>query len=299
MIRITQNRIYSYIFSGLLMTVALVALFMWGLKWGIDFTGGSLLEVEFKDNRPTLEAMHKSVGELNLGSVNIQPLGDKGALLRLKDIDNETHTSLISKLTAAGGGEVTEKRFESIGPIIGVELRNRSLWAIALALFFVVTYISWAFRKVSHPVASWKYGVAAIIALAHDIITVTGVFAILGHFFGIEVDSMFVSALLTILGFSVHDTIVVFDRIRENLFRHVSNDFTTTVNKSVNDTLARSINTSLTTILVLSSLFVFGGETIRYFSLALLIGITIGTYSSIFVASPIVLDWHNLSLKKK
>lgn len=299
MIRITQNRIYSYIFSGVLMFIGIAALFMWGLKWGIDFTGGSLLEVEFKDNRPTLEAMHKSVGELNLGSVSIQPLGDKGALLRLKDIDNETHSSLITKLNSSGGGEVTEKRFESIGPIIGVELRNRSLWAISLALFFIVSYIAWAFRKVSHPVASWKYGMAAVIALAHDIITVTGIFAILGHFFGIEVDSMFVSALLTILGFSVHDTIVVFDRIRENLFRHVSNDFVTTVNKSVNDTLARSINTSLTTLLVLTSLFVFGGETIKYFSLALIIGIAIGTYSSIFVASPLVVDWHNFSSRKK
>lgn len=299
MIRITQNRIYTYIFSGLLLIASITALSMWGLKWGIDFTGGSLLEVEFKDSRPTLEVLHQTVDSLNLGAVNIQPIDDKGALLRLKDIDNDTHTSLITKLNEAGGGEITEKRFESIGPVIGAELRNRSLWAIGLALFFIVTYIAWAFRKVSQPVASWKFGMTAILALAHDILFTLGVFSALGHFAGVEVDSMFVSALLTILGFSVHDTIVVFDRIRENLFRHVSNDFVTTVNKSVNDTIARSINTSLTTILVLSSLYVFGGDTIKYFALALLVGITIGTYSSIFIASPLLVDWHGLSAKRK
>lgn len=299
MIRITQNRIYPYIFSLILLVSSVVALFVWGLKWGIDFTGGTLMEVEFANQRPSIEEIQKSLGELNLGNISIQPLEDKSALLRFKDIDQDTHNKLNENLNKINGGEVVEKRFETIGPIIGAELRSRSLWAIALALFFIISYISWAFRKVSHPVASWKYGVSAILALGHDILITVGVFSFLGHFLSVEVDSMFVSALLTILGFSVHDTIVVFDRIRENLFRHVSNDFVTTVNKSVNDTLSRSINTSVTTLLVLSSLFVFGGDTIKYFSLALIIGITIGTYSSIFVASPILVDWHNLSLRKK
>ena len=184
-----------------------------------------------------------------------------------------------------------------MGPIIGSELKRKSVWAIAIALFFIVSYISWAFRKVSYPVESWKYGIAAILALAHDIILPLGVFSALGHFYGVEIDSLFLTAILTVLGFSVHDTIVVFDRIRENLFKHVQIDFEATVNKSVNETIMRSINTSLTTLLVLVALYLFGGESIRYFTLTLIIGITVGTYSSIFVASPLLVDWHRFSAK--
>ncbi|TSC73730.1 MAG: preprotein translocase subunit SecF, partial [Parcubacteria group bacterium Gr01-1014_44] len=196
-------------------------------------------------------------------------------------------------------GEFEEKRFNAIGPTIGEELKRKSLWAMAIVLIFIVLYIAWAFRQVSKPVQSWKYGVAAIVALLHDVSIPTGVFAVLGHFYNIEVDTLFVTALLTILGFSVHDTIVVFDRIRENLKKagrttHV--DFEQTIEQSIRDTMARSINTSLTVMIVMLTLYFFGGASTKYFSLAILIGVGFGTYSSIFIASALLVTWHRWAL---
>jgi len=298
MVKLVQRRAIWYSFSGLLAVMSVVALVMWGLKFGLDFTGGSLLEVEFKGARPTVEVVNGSFSKLDLGTVNVQPIGESGVLLRFREVSEDVHQQILTALRSSGS-EVSERRFESIGPLIGAELRSRALWAIAVALIFIVLYIAWAFRKVSRPVASWKYGVSAVIALAHDLLITIGVFSVLGHFAGVEVDSLFVTALLTILGFSVHDTIVVFDRTRENLFRGVASDFETTVELSVNETIVRSINTSLTTLLVMFTLYLFGGESIRYFALALLIGITAGTYSSIFVASPLVVDWNYLSQRRK
>jgi preprotein translocase subunit SecF len=298
MVRVIQNRGWYYAFSGLMVVAAIVVLAMWGLRFGIDFTGGSLLEIEFNNNRPEVSIITDSFKDLNLGNVTVQPAGDKGAILRFRDVTEETHQQILQKIKTAGG-DLTESRFETVGPIIGSELKSRAIWAIIIALFFIVSYISWAFRKVSRPVESWKYGVSAIIALAHDLLITIGLFSVLGYFGGVEVESLFVTALLTILGFSVHDTIVVFDRTRENLFRGVALSFEETVNKSVNDTIMRSINTSFTTILVLTALYLFGGESIRYFTLALLFGITIGTYSSIFVASPLIVDWQLFSARGK
>lgn len=296
---IIRWRLIWYIFSGTLVITAIASLAFWGLKFGIDFTGGSLLEVKFSDNRPSSEEINKVLDSLDLSGISIQPSGDNGVLLRFKHVDEITHQTIIRQLGEAGGGQADELRFESIGPTIGKELQRRSLWALVVAMAFIVFYIAWAFRKVSRPVASWKYGLTAVVALAHDAIITIGVFSILGHFLGIEVDSLFVSALLTVIGFSVHDTIVVFDRTRENLFKHSMNDFGETVNKSVNETIIRSINTSLTTILVLLSLYLFGGETIKYFALALIIGIVIGTYSSIFIASPLLVEGYKLGIGKK
>jgi len=295
MIRIIQHRKIWYTFSGVLVVGAVVALVLWGLRFGIDFTGGSLLEVQFNNNRPALDKMQQAVDSLNLGTYSIQPSAEQNALLRFKESDQATKDKVIKSLSDASGGTVTEKRFESVGPVIGDELKTQALWAIVLSLFFIISYIAWAFRKVSRPVSSWKYGVSAIIALVHDLLITIGVFAVLGHYLGVEIDSLFVSAILTVLGFSVHDTIVVFDRTRENLFRHATKDFEETVNKSVNDTLSRSINTSLTTLLVLLSLFFLGGDTIKYFALALVVGITVGTYSSIFIASPLLVEWQRFT----
>lgn len=295
MIRLIQRRGWWYAFSGLLVVGAIVSLSLWGLKWGIDFTGGSLMEVEYTTQRPGSDAIVQSLKDMDLGGLTVQPAGDKGVLLRFRDVTEPVHQQIVEKLKQVG--DLTEKSFESIGPIIGSELRGRSLWAVGVSMFFIVSYIAWAFRKVSRPLASWKFGVVAVIALAHDVLTTIGVFSVLGHFAGVEIDSLFVSAVLTVLGFSVHDTIVVFDRTRENLFRGTGGDFESTVNKSVNDTLVRSINTSLTTLLVLVALFLFGGESIRYFVLALIVGITIGTYSSIFVASPLLVDWYRLQIR--
>jgi preprotein translocase subunit SecF len=194
---------------------------------------------------------------------------------------------------------IKEKRFDSIGPVIGNELKSTAVIAIVIALIAIVLYIGWAFRKVSRPVSSFKYGIIGTITLFHDIIITLGVFAVLGHLCNVEVGIPFVAALLAILGYSVNDTIVVFDRTRENLIRSGADDFEKVVNKSVNETLIRSLNTSFTTLLVLVTLFLFGGTTIKYFVVALMVGISAGTYSSIFIASPLLVTWQKWSLRKQ
>jgi len=201
--------------------------------------------------------------------------------------------------TGRENASIEEKRFNSIGPVIGSELKESSVWAIVIALIAIVLYIGFAFRKVSFPVSSFKYGIIATIALFHDIIITLGVFSVLGHFYGIEIGIPFVAAILAILGYSVNDTIVVFDRTRENLLKSGIDDFEKIVNKSVNETLIRSINTSFTTLIVLFALYLFGGDTIKYFVVALMVGIAAGTYSSIFIASPLLVTWQKWDLKRK
>lgn len=281
---------HKYIFltvSGILVLVSIATIAFWGLKLGIDFTGGSLLEVEFKNRQLGVDEIRKILREVGLENATIQPLGEKGVILRFKDIDENTHQAVLKSLP---GSE--EKRFDSIGPIIGSELKRKSIIALLLALAAIILYIAFAFRKVSKPISSWKYGVVAILALIHDVTIPIGVFALLGHFRGVEVDTLFITALLTILGFSVHDTIVVFDRIREHLRKLKSAEpYEVTVNRSVNETIIRSINTSLTVLLVLLMVIFFGGDTTKFFALALILGIIFGTYSSIFVASPLLVVW--------
>jgi len=296
MIPIIQNRKIFYTISGLLFIASIFILVIWGLKLGIDFTGGSLLQVDFKTVRPANQEIQAKLADLNLGPVNIQPTGASGVIFRLKDIDEETHQKILKNL--GGSDVVEEKSFESIGPVIGQELKTRALYAIIAVLCMIVIYIAYAFRKVSKPVASWRYGLAAVIALTHDVIIPTGFFAALGHFFGVEVGLLFVTALLTILGFSVHDTIVVFDRIRENLRKGVAKDFENTAEVSVNQTLGRSINTSLVVLLTMLAVFLFGGESTKYFALVLIVGLFFGTYSSIFIASTLLVSWEKYRLKK-
>ena len=192
-----------------------------------------------------------------------------------------------------------EQRFETIGPVISTQLKNRSIYIILTVIVTIVLYVAYAFRKVSRPVQSWKYGISAIIALVHDVVITFGTFAILGKFLGVEVDIAFVVALMTILGYSVNDTIVVFDRVRENLIKKGSDKFVEAINEGVSQTVARSINTSLTTLLVLIALFLFGGDSIHYFSLALIVGIVAGTYSSIFLAAPLLATWQDISNRKR
>lgn len=315
-LQIVQNRKYFYALSGLLILVSILSLIAWGLKPGIDFTGGSLMEISFAGDRPSVQEVSQSLSELDLGEIRIQPAGQSDFILRFKDIDEVKHQQILDTLRdslapqigieqqtsdglviEAGTDLITEQRFESVGPIIGQELRQKTWLAILLAVAMIIAYIAYAFRKVSKPVASWKFGVAAILALIHDILIVTGLFSLLGYFIGAEVDSLFITALLTILGFSVHDTIVVFDRTRENLAKHYSGDFERVVNDSINQTITRSINTSFTTLLVLLMLYFFGGATIANFVLALIAGVIIGTYSSIFIASPIIVSWQNIGRK--
>jgi len=291
MLNIVRKRKIFYGFSLVLIAAGIFSVIFWGLRFGIDFKGGSLLEVEYVGARPEVQAIHDRLAPLDLGGVNIQLTGPTGLFLRLKDVNEETHQKVLAEL--ANLGELEEKRFESIGPVIGQELKKKAYGAILMVLLLIVIYITWVFRKVSRPVASWQYGVAAVIALFHDVFIPVGIFSILGHYLGAEIDLLFVTGILTILGFSVHDTIVVFDRIRENLRQSGSKSFEETVNASINQTMGRSINTSLTVLLTLLAIYVFGGETTKYFSLLLMLGIFFGTYSSIFVASSLLVSWHS------
>lgn len=294
MYKITQRKNIFFALSIILLIPGILSLIFWGLPLGIDFKGGSLIVLNFKGERPQVQTITEKLTTLDLGNITVQPMTEKGLSLKLKHIDNETYQKILQNLRD-NFGDIEEVSFDAIGPTIGQELRNKSVMAVILVLILIIIYIAFAFRKVSTgPVHSWVYGVAAVIALIHDIFMVIGIFSILSHFFKIEIDTLFVTALLTVLGFSVHDTIVVFDRIRERLKVSYNKTFEETVNDSINQTLVRSINTGLTTLFVLLALFLFGGQSIKYFVLALLIGITSGTYSSIFVASPLLVVWDNL-----
>ncbi|KKQ23779.1 MAG: Protein translocase subunit SecF [Parcubacteria group bacterium GW2011_GWA2_37_10] len=278
-----------YIFSGILIIAAIASLFLFGLKFGIEFTGGSNMEVDFQNQRPANEAMQSALSSFNLGDIIIQPTGANGAILQFRGIDEATHQQILSKLN--GLSPAQEKSFQFIGPSIGQELRNKTEIAISLALLSITLYIAFAFRKVSKPMSSWKYGITSLIALFHDILIPLGVFSVLGKLYNVEITIPIVAALLTILGFSVHDTIVIFDRIRENILRNGMGQFDQTVNWSLNQTIGRSISTVMTVLFVMISLYFFGGETLRYFALSLIIGITSGAYSSIFIASPLLISW--------
>jgi len=294
---IIKYRKIFYIFSGLLVAASILALVLWQLNFGIDFTGGTIMEINFLAERPSNDQIREKIKDVDLGSVVLQPTQDKGLILRFKNIDETVHQDILKKLASEQTPDkvLEETRFDSIGPAIGQELKVKAYWAIGLSLIAILIYIAWAFRKVSRPVASWKYGLAAILALFHDLLITIGVFSILGHFLNVEIDLAFIAALLTILGYSINDTIVVFDRIRENLKYSSWDDFEQTLDTSVNQTMARSINTTLTTLMPLFALYFIGGATLHWFALALIIGITLGAYSSIFQATPFLLWW----IKKK
>lgn len=285
---------------GVLIALSLIAVLVYGLKGGVDLTGGSLLEVSYQGARPSQEAVTAAVNRLALGEIRVQETGENNYLLRMRDISDADKNALLMAL-AVDGSTPHEEQFTTIGPTIGKELRTKAWYAMALVLLAIIAYIAFAFRKVSEPVASWKYGVIAIITLIHDIIIPIGLFALLGHFRGAEVDSLFIVGLLTVLGISINDTIVVFDRIRENLKinleKRKNEDFEITVGHSITQTIARSINTSLTVIIVLVALFLLGPETTRNFALTLIVGMAAGTYSSIFLASPLLVTWERFSKK--
>lgn len=282
---IKHRKIYLTI-SIILFLTSLFVLMFWGLKFGIDFTGGSLIEVNFIEERMSNQEIQEKLASLNLGEINIQPTGDKGVILRMKDIDEKTHQGILTKLN-----NHQEERFESIGPLIGKELKNKAIWAIGLSLLVIILYIAWAFRKVYKPVASWQYGLVAIVALFHDIFITLGFFAFLGYFKEVEIGLPFVAAFLTILGYSVNNSIVIFDRVRENVLKTNWNNFKQVVNESINQSMTRCLNTALTTLFVLLAVFFLGGESIKYFSLALIVGIIIGTYSSIFITGSLIVLW--------
>lgn len=276
-----------FIISGIIIIPGIISLFVWGLKFGIDFRGGTIIEVQTKLTNEEIK------NKLNDFSASVIATGQGTAMIKMGEINQKTHDEILTKLP-----ESREVRFETVGPTVSKDLTKKAIYAVALASVAIILYIAFAFRKVPKPASSWRFGVCAVAALIHDLLVVIGIWSILGHFLGYEVDSLFITALLTIMGFSVHDTIVVFDRIRENLKRFPSLDFEDNVNNSVIQTLGRSLTTSLTVILVLLSLYLLGGDSTKQFVLALLIGITIGTYSSIFNASPLLIVWQNFVAKK-
>ena len=285
--------------SAALALGSLILLFSIGLNYGIDFTGGSLLEIGYEAEALTNEEIEEVLSAAGQEAPTIQTSGDAGVLIRFAEVDEETHQTILSGLTErieGKGGSLREDRFESIGPSIGEELAKKSIQAIIGVLVAIVVYISWVFRKVSKPVASWKYGVIALVTLFHDVIIVVGFFALAGYLFGWQVNTPFIAALLTVLGYSVNDTIIVFDRIRENI-RLASHTYEEVIDMSVRQTVTRSVNTSLTTLLVLFAVYFFGGASIQSFVLALIIGIISGTYSSIFLASPLLGLWYRLQNK--
>jgi len=297
MFNIISKTKYAYIFSITLTVLSLLALFVWGLKFDIDFTGGTRMQIQFADTLPANQEIESDLAELGLKSLIIQPSAGNQILLRYASEDDKVNQGVFQKISEKYQGAV-QLRVDYINASVSQELKNKSLWAIFYAVAGIMIYIAWAFRKVSRPVESWKYGAGAVIALMHDILITVGAFSLLGHFFEIEVGVPFIAALLTILGFSVHDTIVVYDRTRENLLRSSGKEkFPEIVNKSLNETLVRSINTSLTVIITLLAIYIFGGESIKYFSLALLIGVTFGTYSSIFIASALLVTIYNYQSK--
>ncbi|HRY82079.1 MAG TPA: protein translocase subunit SecF [Candidatus Moranbacteria bacterium] len=298
MYNIISKTKYAYIFSITLTALSVVSLFVWGLKYGIDFTGGTLMEVQFQNNIPANQEIESTLKELDLKSLTIQPTQNNSILLRYASEDDTINQNVFKKISEKYPAS-KELRVDYANASVSNELKSKSLMAIFWAIIGIMAYIAWAFRKVSRPVPSWKYGVGAVVALVHDVLITTGVFSVLGHFYGIEVGVPFVAALLTILGFSVHDTIVVYDRTRENLLRSSAKEiFPDIVNRSLNETLVRSINTSLTVLITLLAVFIFGGESIRDFSLALLVGIFFGTYSSIFIASALLVTSYKLQVKR-
>jgi len=289
-----KYRLIYFALSLIVIIPGLISLAVNGVKLSIDFTGGSLLELHdeqksppMKIDRPTLQSYIGSTPEI----IAVQTSGDQQFLIRSKALSNQEKDQLLLKLTPAFQ-RLTEVRFESVGPTLGKELMIKTLMAVVAVSVFITLYIGRQFHSV-------KYGLAAVMAMFHDMLVLIGMFSLLGRFFNAEVDVLFVTALLTTLSFSVHDTIVVFDRIRENVRKHPQSEFMTVVDASVLETLGRSVNNSMTIIIMLSALVLLGGDTVRLFSIALLIGAVTGTYSSTFTAAPLVVLWDSLEKSRK
>ena len=283
-----KYKVLYFLFSLIIILPGIYFLFTGGLKFGIDFTGGALLEYKFEKPIDTQNLKNEIRKGVEVGQITTT--GENTYLIRTKPIEQEALNE-IKKNLSEKYGTIEEKRSENVGPVIGKEIEKKALMALLVASLVIILYIAFSFRKVPKGISSWRFAIAAIVALSHDVLVVMGAFAMFGKFLGVEVDSLFVTALLTVIGFSVHDTIVVFDRIRENLLKNINKKFIDVANISVVQTLGRSLNTSLTVVFVLMALLLFGGETLKWFVVALLIGIISGTYSSIFNATALLVWW--------
>lgn len=282
---------YKTLFLGLstaLVVAALAAVMVFGLRLGIDFTGGSQLQVSYSGNRPTMNEIRQTLETSGFSDVSVQPTGERAVILKTTALTEAQKDAVIAALSSTE--EVTQQSFTSIGPSVGAELKRKAIVSIAIVLIAIILFVAYAFRRVSQPVSSWKYGLAVVIALAHDIIIPLGVFAVMGYVSGAQVDTLFVVALLTTLALSISDTIVVFDRIREHLGteRTTGKPFTQIVGESLRETFARSINTSLMVLVVIITLAIVGPKSTQLFATILAIGVFVGTYSSIFLASPVL-----------
>ena len=298
-----MSRIYTIMFfvSMALTLLALGIFLMYGLNFGIDFRGGSILEIEFNNVRPLAEDIQKVLSDnLSIKDIEVSFVGDKGILLKMGEISEVQHQEILKTIKDNFSEPSQENKFDSIGPVVGEELKDKSIQAVVITLLAIIIYIAFVFRKMSVVLSPWAMGLAAMIALAHDIIIPVGVFSLLGHFSGIEISAVFMAALLTILGYSVSDTVVIFDRIRENVIRNRAREnFSKLVHISIMQTLTRSLNTNFTALLSLVAIYLFGGESLKYFALALIIGIFLGAYSSIFVASPLLVWWSDWTKKRR
>lgn len=312
---IVKNKKIFFAISALLMLASIVLVAVKGIPQSIEFRGGALMEVAYTGEVPAFDAVRTSVDSLALGTTVVQPSGEKGYIIKTRDLTEAERQSLVSALTVSGAYTLEEKSFTSIGPSVGHELKQKALISLILVVLGIILFVAYAFRKVggkeesgkkggeSTHISSWKFGFTAVVTLAHDVIITTGAFAIFAIVFGAEADTLFVVALLTVLGVSVNDTIVVFDRIRENLDMDMKNktnkSFETVVGESISQTMARSVNTSLTVVLVLLALYFFGPVSTKIFALTMTVGMLVGTFSSIFVASPVLVVWEKMSRNKK
>lgn len=295
--RIVAHRRIFFAISGVLVMGSVIALLAYHLTLGIDFTGGSLWEVRFPDGVPEIKAIEEKLTPF-VGSAVVQPSEANSVIIRFRDVPEAKHQD--AKKALGDLAKMEELRFDSIGPIIGKELKRRGILAVSLGIFAIMFYIAYAFRKASRPVASWQYAViTALVALFHDVFIPLGVFSVLGKTAGFEVNVPFIAALLTVLGFSVHDTIVVFDRVRENVRRFAGEAFPDIVERSLRQTMGRSINTSLTLLFAVAAVWYFGGSVIRPFALTVLVGVALGTYSSIFLASTGLVSVYELARRRK
>ncbi len=305
---VIKHKNIFFFLSGIVVALAVFSIFFFGLKMSIEFTGGSLMEVSYAEGRPAPRDVATRAEELLGEKSAVQEVGENGFILRTRELTPAEHTELFSRLSLSGAYQPKEERYTLVGPSIGQELRSKAWYAILLVLFGIVLFVMFAFRgsgekdKDFQGPSGWQYGTIALITLAHDVVVPVGLFAFLGSVFvNAEINTLFVTALLAIFGYSVHDTIVVFDRVREHVRRdreepaspnrggHRHESLATLVGKSLSATYVRSMNTSFTTLLALLALIFFGDSATFYFAIALAAGITAGTYSSIFLAAPLLL----------
>ena len=288
---IVNHRGLFFWITGLLLAAALGAIFTFGLPLGIDFTGGSLMQVGYTGTVPPLATIEKQVAVVPLGAVSVRASGNNAVSIRTRTLSETEHEAVLSAIST--NASTTELSYTSVGPALGSQFTSKALWAIFAVILVIVLYIAFAFRKVSRPVPGWGYGLTVVAMLAIDLIVPAGFYAALCHYTGAQVDSLFIVAMLALLGYVVNDIIVIFDRIREHLARNektgLKESFEETIGKSINETMRRSINTALTVVLALIALIYFGAPATRDFALVMLVGVAVGTFSSIARSAPLLI----------